>query len=955
MANTFNYNLNNIKGSADSSLFACSGTKEETSKLGGIPEPSNKLSKAVANGDAYAKAEAMGESVRTPKNNFTYEKNVKEFADYLTEEQPEEKITEEDIVNAEEDAAEEVKQKISKEDIEKLEAMGVDIENMRMTSLLGLVNTVHESEDMDEIRSQIKELGIESKLSEGVKLSGKELLYALKNNIPITEETMYKAHFSGAVVKEGTFDANVLEDMMPQIEEIAVEAGLDMSDSNVSAMVQEGADFLLNNDIAVTGDNLRKYVDFQDYIGKSVSEIDIPSTVDEAVIDKAESIYEMVNEISDEGISLAASKYSKVTLQTAFVQSKYYDSIKTKAENGELDAKEITAMRQMEEIRLRMTMEASVKLAKLDMSIDTKELNIVVEALKKLELEATKESFRYGGVEPTEENVNLFNEATAKVSEIAKSDIGLFASLHREIETSDSITINRVYDAKVTAAYEAVGTEVRRDLGDSISKAFGNIEELLTENGIEYNYETERATKILAQNQLEITRENIENIISMDREVNELINNFYPEAVIGMIRDGINPLTTSIPELNNVLRNKNYNEGVTDAKNFAAYLRDLEAKKEITAEERESYIGIYRLANKLQKDGNRELGYLFANNARLTANNILTAMQSIRDKGIDASISDEFGMLDSLTRKDKTIGEQISSAFEGLDTKSNAELTATTELIEETINEVAANENVKEFILQSKVEYTAINVSVIETITSSPFGIYGLLEQAIAKLKATAEEENIRELNELGDDIEKSLRGEDIPIEFGMENILEKIAHQNSDLIRNDFDEIREMMMNQMYERATEGIISSSDITAIKNAAAGLNIMGQAARNNRYQIPVETNQGVRVVNLTINKASGSAEMSGTIEVSVKMTEGLVEAKLGLTADGKLSGSITGQTSEQNEYILSQAERVRQNLSGVGLDASEISFGQIAGYYGESNERVYQAATDVVRAISMIFE
>lgn len=951
MGNTFNYNINNIKGSIDSSLFACSPSEENT-KVVGPAENSNKLSKAMANGDAYAKAEAMSDSVRTPKNNYTYEKNAKEFSDYLTDEKTEEEITEEDILKAEEDAAKELKQKISEEDIKKLEAMGIDVENVRMTSLLGMVNTIHETENLDEMRNQIKEIGIESKLEDGIKLSGKELLYVLKNNLPITEETMYKAHFSGAVESKNAFDANVLKDMSAQIEEIAIEAGIDVTNQDTLSEVMEGADYLLSNDLPVSGENLRKYVDFQNYIGKSISEIDIPESVEEAIIDKAEMLYDIVNNISDEGLTIAAQKYSKVTLQASIAETKYYEQLKSKTDAGELGAKEITAMRQMEEIRLRMTVDASVKLAKLDMSIDTKELNVVVEALKKLELEATKESFRYGGVEPTEENLSLFNETRAKVNEIASADIGLFASLHREIESIDTITVNRVYDAKVAMAYEAVGTEVRRDLGDSIAKAFGNIEELLNENGIEYNYETERATKILAQNQLEITQENIDSIVAMDREVNELINNFYPEAVIGMIRDGINPLTTSIPELNKTLRAKNYNEGVTDAKNFATYLRDLEAKKEITAEERESYIGIYRLANKLQKDGNRELGYIFANDARLTANNILTAMQSIRDKGIDASISDEFGMLDSVVRKDKTIGEQISSAFE---TKSYDELEVDADF-ENMVNDIANISNqVNDFMLQAKLEYTAINVTTVESIVESPFGIYGLLQQAIAKLKATAEEENIRELNELGDDIEKSLRGEDIPIELGMESILEKIAHHDSDLIRSNFEDIRDSIINEMYQQASVGVISSTDIAVIKSATAGLNIMGQAAPNNRYQIPVETSQGIRVMNLTINKASGDIEMSGTIEVSIKMTEGLVEAKLGLAADGKLSGSITGQTSEQNEYILSQAERVRQNLAGAGLDASEISFGQVAGYYGESSERVYQVATDVVRAISMIFE
>ena len=39
-------------------------------------------------------------------------------------------------------------------------------------------------------------------------------------------------------------------------------------------------------------------------------------------------------------------------------------------------------------------------------------------------------------------------------------------------------------------------------------------------------------------------------IVSYDRQVNDLINNFYPEAVLGLIKDGVNPLDMDISSLN---------------------------------------------------------------------------------------------------------------------------------------------------------------------------------------------------------------------------------------------------------------------------------------------------------------------------------------------------------------------------------------------------------------------
>ena len=57
--------------------------------------------------------------------------------------------------------------------------------------------------------------------------------------------------------------------------------------------------------------------------------------------------------------------------------------------------------------------------------------------------------------------------------------------------------------------YEAVGTQVRTDLGDSLQKAFQNVPELLDSLGMEDTQANQRAVRILGYNSLEITEQNI--------------------------------------------------------------------------------------------------------------------------------------------------------------------------------------------------------------------------------------------------------------------------------------------------------------------------------------------------------------------------------------------------------------------------------------------------------------
>ena len=61
---------------------------------------------------------------------------------------------------------------------------------------------------------------------------------------------------------------------------------------------------------------------------------------------------------------------------------------------------------------------------------------------------------------------------------------------------------------KALTSYETVSTEVRSDLGDDIKKAFGNIESILADEGLEDTELNKKAVRILGYSEIEITKEN---------------------------------------------------------------------------------------------------------------------------------------------------------------------------------------------------------------------------------------------------------------------------------------------------------------------------------------------------------------------------------------------------------------------------------------------------------------
>ena len=118
-------------------------------------------------------------------------------------------------------------------------------------------------------------------------------------------------------------------------------------------------------------------------------------------------------------------------------------------------------------------------------------------------------------------------------------------------------------------------TAPRADLGDRMEKAFQNVDDLLSEIGQDTTPENRRAVRILAYNQMSVTSENVEQVRAWDNKLTTTVDRLKPSAVLSMIRDGQNPLTMTIDELNQNLDERNDSDTKQDEK-YAKFLYKLE-------------------------------------------------------------------------------------------------------------------------------------------------------------------------------------------------------------------------------------------------------------------------------------------------------------------------------------------------------------------------------------------
>ncbi len=220
-------------------------------------------------------------------------------------------------------------------------------------------------------------------------------------------------------------------------------------------------------------------------------------------------------------------------------------------------------------------------------------------------------------------------EARKTLNEIVRNPARVFASM---------------FD-KMNETYEAVGTQIRGDLGDSLKKAVqGSADDIIKELGLEGTEEDKEAIKVLAANNMDMTRENVETVKSVNAMINNLIKNMKPETVLNMIKDGVNPMNASIEEVNEYLTEANDKASKDNEEKFSKFLYKLDRTNGITKEQRKQFIGIYQMMNIFTRDAGVAAGALIKQGAEVTMNNLMTAYNSRKHYDMDAVIDENTGM-----------------------------------------------------------------------------------------------------------------------------------------------------------------------------------------------------------------------------------------------------------------------------------------------------------------------
>ena len=709
---------------------------------------------------------------------------------------------------------------------------------------------------------------------------------------------------TGYVGKNPT-DADI-ESLSPQIEKIISDAGLSVNEQTINE-----AKWLINKDIPLTKENLTNL--------ENLESVSFPLDTETVALSAASALAEGKNAkdglLSDpESIHIKAAK---------FVESLNFD--------------DVAKRRILEETRLILTLEASVSLLKKGINLDTKDLEKLVDDLK----QAEKESYAPFLMDNDEVDIKKYDdELTLKLDVFKQTVIAIEhvktapLSVVGDVAFSEKTpTLNEVAElsnkaksefSKAERSYETMMTMPRYDMGDSIKKAFRNVDDILEDLEIEATRLNEKAVRILGYSGMEITEANIEKAVKAEVAVENVITHMTPARTLKMIRDGFNPLDTDIYELSNELLSEDEDTGNTK---YTEFLYKLEKSSEITESEKSAFIGLYRLFRKIEKSDGKLVGDVIKADAKLTLSNIISASRSDRQVGTDIKIDDSFGTLEKLITHGESITDQI---LQGFRTKE-LNVQYAKEEADEIRNIITKEEAIVRALENADSPKSPINMAAANMLLNSRGTIFKGL------LKGLDEEEKDvfdKEISELADSFDD---------EDSVKNAINSFTEKTQEIIKNKA---------QIADKYI-------DVKSLKLLNKQLSIINKMADSRTYEVPVIINGSYTSINL---KIVNDTENAGKVKAYFETEEtGKVSAEFELR-DGKVSGIITTENSFFEGVIKEREDSFKEEFKGAGVEISSMYYVNkrgisVKGNYTDENDvstpatkQLYSVAKAIIKAV-----
>lgn len=571
------------------------------------------------------------------------------------------------------------------------------------------------------------------------------------------------------------------------------------------------------------------------------------------------------------------------------------------------------------EARMLLTAGSGIVLEKNNTSLLYTPLEQITEQLKAMEANGST----YAG------NVQMYND----VLDVRKAlyDIEIApAQMYEKLMNTDpyKLSISTVSGmasslrnrfARAIGTYKTVGTQIREDLDDSMLKAVNNSAKgIMDKLELENTQENRDVIKLLASNNIDITKESVDRARKIYSTLNNLVNNMKPETVVKMIDAGINPMDTDIWTVNDYLSRMNQGATKDNEEKYSRFLYKLDKTGGITETKRKQFIGIYQMMNIFTRDAGVCAGALMKQGKEITMGNLISAYTSRKHAGIDVTIDDTVGF----TEEDK----DMVSYFESLFAKSQQYITPNT-LKESDMNMPIENQHVEHFAEQLADNYDEelekeLDSSYIQEVTKKAADADAEVTRELRRAGINENIGNINAVNELMATGElmaytRAIKGHGISSSAyidsrdKLEDVMsgrEKLEALYTNLEEAAGDELEEAIESSLTD--TEEVpVDYDTFEELRISNRQIRYISNLARKNDYRIPYVKDGKAGLINLTF--------------LSDSQDKGKISIKMNTAAYGELSIEAKVTENDCSLYVKQDANTVHPDDRSIYKSFEEL--------------------------------
>lgn len=808
-------------------------------------------------------------------------------------------------------------------------------------------------------------------------MSNQAMQYMVDQQLPPTIGNVYHAQYAGssqkyndyvvqygigyqssAVIYEGTTvqgisldKESMWQEIEPQAKNIIEEAGLEV---DVDTMKQ--AKWLFSNDLPITKESLAELATLQQVKEQYDSQ---------QILEKVVNSYALGEEL--EGVLLIPEKMDASMQSIQAFLNEVEEQLQgvvpvvdPEESYANMDISLVTKRRQLEEVRLKMTADAANRLSSKGISLDVGHIEEIVNELREMEDVFYRDILQEGGVVDGKEQVNLLRHTQETITALGRQPsylLGSTLSKRAEITLEEIHEEGRILQAKLDRAgeaYDTLMTRPDRELGDSLHKAFQNIPEILKDMKLGDTEANVRAVKILAYNHMPITEDNVFQVKEYDAQVNQLLKDLHPAVTVELIKRNINPLESTITDLDTTIREIKDELGISDDEKYSKYLYQLEQRHGISEADRTTFINIYKLLNNVQKMSGAAVGYVLQTDREMTLENLLTAVRTLKGGGVEAQAGDSSDMQDIKYSRSMLLS-QVQEAFSKEEDAKEKYYNMVVDALSEEIS-------------PSGLEHMNMDTgNQGEEFSNELFkrNIEELLQQVRYAKKMDKQEEedtgyeeeflkNLRQATDNSGRMISYLQSNEIPVTIenlmaagNINTVYEDLMNQAKKTPEKQREELKETVENMVegmedadgmlkqYDtlasnveaileaRFADSQITSMELQELRMQTGRVGLLRQLAARQDYHIPVVTGESVTNIHLVI--VSG-AEDAGKVEICMDSERyGNISATFDVQND-VVNGVVFCASRKAADDMQEETEQLKERLLVQGMELGRVTYG-----------------------------